>query len=167
VQIRRPSFVEEVLELLSSELTSQDTNGIDLEVTETTLLQDLSGVERRLQELRAAGIRIALDDFGTGYSSLSLLSRLPVDALKIDRSFVQGLPESAASLTLTRSIIGLASEFGLRTVAEGVETRAQLEMLQSLKCDYVQGYLLGRPVPPQELEAALLRRLQLPQRDPT
>ncbi|HUN25194.1 MAG TPA: GGDEF domain-containing protein [Steroidobacteraceae bacterium] len=158
VQIRRRSFIEELLELLSRELTSPLTNGIDLEITESMLMQDLSGAERRLETLRAAGVRIALDDFGTGYSSLGLLSRLPVDVLKIDRSFIHGLPHHAASLTLTRSIIGLAAAFGLRTVAEGVETPAQLDLLRRLACDCVQGFLHAPPLPAAELEAALRHR---------
>ncbi len=103
--------------------------GLDIEITETTLLQDLEGTSEKLRELRQAGIRVALDDFGTGYSSLGLLSKLPVDVLKIDRSFVQGLPEDVASVTLVASIVELASAFDLVTVAEGVETVEQLAAL--------------------------------------
>jgi diguanylate cyclase (GGDEF)-like protein len=164
MQIRRPSFIDELLDLLSRELADPCTNGIDLEITETMLLQDLSNSGRRLQTLRAAGVRIALDDFGTGYCSLSLLSRLPVDALKIDRSFIHDLPESAAGLTLTRSIIGLAAAFGLRTVAEGVETQAQLDVLRQLKCDAIQGHLHGPAVPASEMETELLRRFEASRR---
>ncbi len=97
------------------------------------------GASRKLRELRAAGMRIAIDDFGTGYSSLGLLSKLPVDILKIDRSFISGLPGDRASVTLVSSIIGLASAFNLAVVAEGVETLGQLELLRRLKCDYSQG----------------------------
>jgi diguanylate cyclase (GGDEF)-like protein len=165
VQFRRRSFIEEVLELIARELACPETNGIDLEITESMLVQDLFGAGRRLESLRAAGVRVALDDFGTGYSSLGLLSRLPVDILKVDRSFIRGLPDDAASLTLTRSIIGLASAFGLLTVAEGVETPAQLAMLRDLRCDYIQGYLHGAPVAGCDLEAALLHRK--PEREQT
>lgn len=94
-----------------------------------------------MSELRAAGVRIALDDFGTGYSSLGLLSRLPVDLLKIDRSFIRGLPGDAASVTLVETILRLASAFKLTTVVEGVETTAQLDALTAMKCDLWQGYL--------------------------
>jgi EAL domain-containing protein (putative c-di-GMP-specific phosphodiesterase class I) len=131
---------------------------IDLEITETTLLQDLEGAGRKLSELRAAGLRIALDDFGTGYSSLGLLSHLPVDVLKIDRSFIKGLPHDRASITLARSILGLASAFGLITVAEGVEKAEQLEVLRELKCDYSQGHLHFKPHPACEIERILAQQ---------
>ena len=108
-----------------------------------------------MRELRAAGIRIALDDFGTGYSSLGLLSRLPVDQLKIDRSFVKGLLDDHTSMTLTRTIIGLASAFGLQTVAEGVETADQLKLLRLLNCDTAQGYFHCPPVPAMEIDRLL------------
>jgi len=102
-------------------------------------------------------VRIALDDFGTGYSALGLLSRLPVDILKIDRSFIRGLPNDAASVTLARSIIGLASAFGLKTVAEGVETAEQFNLLRDLHCDCSQGFLHSRPVRAAEIERLLAR----------
>jgi EAL domain-containing protein (putative c-di-GMP-specific phosphodiesterase class I) len=118
----------------------------------------VDGANRQLRELRAAGLRIALDDFGTGYSSLGLLSKLPVDLLKIDRSFISGLPGDHSSMTLTRTIIALASSFGLLTVAEGVETAEQFELLQVLNCDQSQGYFHCRPVPAQEIDRLLLDR---------
>ncbi|MDE2263569.1 MAG: EAL domain-containing protein [Gammaproteobacteria bacterium] len=125
--------------------------GLDIEITETTLLQDLEGTSEKLRTLRKAGIRVALDDFGTGYSSLGLLSKLPVDVLKIDRSFVSGLPEDGASVTLVASIVELASAFDLITVAEGVETEEQLAALRALRCSHSQGFLHGAAVPAQEL----------------
>ncbi|HEV2269657.1 MAG TPA: EAL domain-containing protein [Steroidobacteraceae bacterium] len=132
--------------------------GLDIEITETTLLQDLEGTSEKLRELRKAGIRVALDDFGTGYSSLGLLSKLPVDVLKIDRSFVSGLPEDAASVTLVVSIVELASAFDLITVAEGVETAEQLAALRALRCSHAQGFLHSPAVPARELEQMLARR---------
>ncbi len=129
--------------------------GLDIEITETTLLQDLEGTSAKLRELRKAGIRVALDDFGTGYSSLGLLSKLPVDVLKIDRSFVRGLPEDAASVTLVVSIVELASAFSLITVAEGVETAAQLAALRALRCSHSQGFLHSAAVPALELAQML------------
>jgi EAL domain-containing protein (putative c-di-GMP-specific phosphodiesterase class I) len=96
--------------------------GMDIEIAESSLVQDIDTTSRKLQVLREAGIRVALDDFGTGYSFLGLLSRLPLDTLKIARSFIHGLPLDRASVALTTSIIGLAVAFGLVTVAEGVET---------------------------------------------
>ncbi|HVC31304.1 MAG TPA: GGDEF domain-containing protein, partial [Steroidobacteraceae bacterium] len=135
--------------------------GLDIEITETTLLQDLEGTSGKLRELRKAGIRVALDDFGTGYSSLGLLSKLPVDVLKIDRSFVSGLPEDAASVTLVASIVELASAFDLITVAEGVETPEQLAALRGLRCSHSQGFLHSAAVPARELEQMLARAERL------
>ncbi|MFZ0501580.1 MAG: GGDEF domain-containing protein, partial [Steroidobacteraceae bacterium] len=152
-QIRRRTFAAHVL--AAAKPCLGEGCGIDLEITETGLLHDVEGASRKLRELRAAGLRIALDDFGTGYSSLGLLSKLPVDLVKIDRSFITGLPEDKASVTLVSSVIGLASAFGLKVVAEGVETPAQLEMLRTLRCDHSQGYLHSRPVPAARLETLL------------
>jgi diguanylate cyclase (GGDEF)-like protein len=155
-QIRRRTFVEQVLAAAQS--CVGDEAGIDLEITETGLLHDVEGASRKLRELRAAGLRVALDDFGTGYSSLGLLSRLPVDVVKIDRSFITGLPGDKASVTLVSSVIGLASAFGLKVVAEGVETQGQLGALREMGCDQSQGYLHSRPVPGAELERLLRER---------
>ena len=141
VQFRGRAFVDFMLDLVKDWPRDPRGFGIDLEITETALLQDIDGAGRQLRELRAAGIRVALDDFGTGYSSLGLLSKLPVDLLKIDRSFVKGLPGDHTSMTLTRTIIGLASAFGLLTVAEGVETAEQCKLLRLLNCDQAQGLL--------------------------
>lgn len=152
-QIRRRAFVAQVL--AAAQPCFDEGCGLDLEITETGLLHDIDGASRKLRELRAAGLRMALDDFGTGYSSLGLLSKLPVDVVKIDRSFITGLPEDKASVTLVSSVIGLASAFGLRVVAEGVETAAQLQMLREMGCDQSQGYLHSRPVPSEQLEELL------------
>lgn len=152
-QVRRRTFVDHVLTAIAD--CESDGFGVDLEITETGLLHDMEGASRKLRELRAAGMRIAIDDFGTGYSSLGLLSKLPVDILKIDRSFISGLPGDRASVTLVSSIVGLASAFNLTVVAEGVETLGQLELLRRLRCDYSQGYLHSRPVPAAELERML------------
>jgi diguanylate cyclase (GGDEF)-like protein len=152
-QVRRRTFVDHVL-AAAAECTAYGF-GLDLEITETGLLHDMEGAIRKLRELRAAGMRIAIDDFGTGYSSLGLLSKLPVDILKIDRSFISGLPSERASVTLVSSIIGLASAFNLTVVAEGVETLGQLEQLRRMKCNYSQGYLHSRPVPAADLARML------------
>ena len=152
-QIRRRTFVEQVL--AAAQPCPGDGYGIDLEITETGLLHDVEGASRKLRELRAAGLRVALDDFGTGYSSLGLLSKLPVDLVKIDRSFITGLPQDRASVTLVSSVIGLASAFGLRVVAEGVETRGQLEILRAMGCNQSQGYLHSRPVAVELFENSL------------
>jgi len=153
-QIRRRTFVGQVL--AAARPCLGERYGLDLEITETGLLHDVDGASRKLRELRAAGLRIALDDFGTGYSSLGLLSKLPVDLVKIDRSFITGLPADKASVTLVSSVIGLASSFGLRVVAEGVETEGQLRILREMGCNQSQGYLHSRPVAAEQF-AKLLR----------
>ncbi|MGH8299542.1 MAG: putative bifunctional diguanylate cyclase/phosphodiesterase, partial [Steroidobacteraceae bacterium] len=152
-QIRRRAFVEQVL--AAARPCLGEGCGIDLEITETGLLHDVEGASRKLSALRAAGLRVALDDFGTGYSSLGLLSKLPVDLVKIDRSFITGLPENKANVTLVSSVIGLASAFGLKVVAEGVETEGQLGVLRELGCDQSQGYFHCRPVPAEQFEKVL------------
>ena len=155
VQFRGRAFIDFMLNAVKNWPCEPHGFGIDLEITETALLQDVAGANRQLRELRAAGIRIALDDFGTGYSSLGLLSKLPVDLLKIDRSFISGLPGDHTSTTLTRTIIALASAFGLLTVAEGVETAEQFELLRMLNCDQSQGYFHCPPVSAQKIDRLL------------
>ena len=156
-QLKQREFVHGLLGL-ADRLAPLAGLGLDIEITETTLLQDLEGTSAKLRELRKAGIRVALDDFGTGYSSLGLLSKLPVDVLKIDRSFVIGLPEDAASVTLVASIVELASAFDLITVAEGVETPEQLAGLRALRCSHSQGFIHSAAVPAEELEQMLAAR---------
>ena len=153
-QIRRRTFVEHFH--AAATRCAVGGFGLDVEITETGLLHDMEGASRKLRELRTAGMRIAIDDFGTGYSSLGLLSKLPVDMLKIDRSFISGLPDDPASVTLVSSIVGLASAFQLITVAEGVETQSQFELLRRLKCDHSQGYLHSLPVAARQIEQMLI-----------
>jgi len=156
-QLKQREFLHGLLGL-AERLAPLTGFGLDIEITETTLLQDLEGTSEKLRELRKAGIRVALDDFGTGYSSLGLLSKLPVDVLKIDRSFVRGLPEDAASVTLVASIVELASAFDLITVAEGVETAEQLAALRALRCSHSQGFLHSAAVPTRELAQMIAPR---------
>jgi diguanylate cyclase (GGDEF)-like protein/PAS domain S-box-containing protein len=120
---------------------------LGLEVTESALMEDAESARRVLNELKELGVRIAIDDFGTGYSSLIYLKKFPVDALKIDKSFVAGLGENQDDTAIVRSVVDLARSFAIETVAEGIETRAQLAVLQSFGCNFGQGYLWspGRP----------------------
>jgi EAL domain-containing protein (putative c-di-GMP-specific phosphodiesterase class I) len=128
---------------------------LTLELTETALVADAEATISRLGALAALGVQVAIDDFGTGYSSLAYLHRLPASILKIDRSFVEGLGTNAESTALVRVILGLAETFGLRTVAEGVETESQRALLRALGCTSAQGYLFARAVDAVDFEAML------------
>lgn len=128
---------------------------LGIEVTESTVMEDPEAASRVLERLRAVGVRVAIDDFGTGWSSLGLLKHLPVDALKIDRSFVTGLARTGSDRQLVSAILAMASALGLTVIAEGVETEEQREVLRELGCPTAQGYLLGRPQPVEVLRARL------------
>jgi EAL domain-containing protein (putative c-di-GMP-specific phosphodiesterase class I) len=123
-----------------------------LEITETGLMKDLQEVIPILHRLNQVGVEISIDDFGTGYSSLSYLTSLPLSELKIDRSFVRDLGVSPQSSAVVTAIIALARSLGLRTVAEGVETIRQMEVLHRLGCRVMQGFLFAKPMPPQEIQ---------------
>jgi EAL domain-containing protein (putative c-di-GMP-specific phosphodiesterase class I) len=128
---------------------------LTLEITEGAFVKEPERVRRTLELLRALGVQVALDDFGTGYSSLSYLKDLPVDLLKIDRSFVSELPESDASMAIVAAAIELSHRLGLRVVAEGVETEGQYECLEALGCDLIQGYVVSRPVTASALASVM------------
>ncbi|MEX6501621.1 sensor domain-containing protein [Pseudomonas zhanjiangensis] len=119
---------------------------LELELTESILMQDVASAMRTLADLKRLGLCIAIDDFGTGYSSLNYLKQFPIDVLKIDRSFVDGVPEGEQDTQIARAIIAMAHSLNLAVIAEGVETQAQLDFLREHECDEVQGYLLGRPM---------------------
>ena len=152
--LRRRGFVPETLQALAT-LTDDPLWGIDIEVTEGALFGDSSDAIQALRWLRSAGMRISIDDFGTGYSSLSRLSELPIDSLKIDRTFTRRLPEDRRTCTLVSTLIGLAHTFGLTTIAEGVETSGQLDYLRQCGCDESQGYLHSQPLPKAAFEELL------------
>jgi len=156
LQLRRRDFVDQVL---SKSLAATDlgAGGIDIEITESMLMQDLELSISKLSQLRDAGIAIAIDDFGTGYSSLSLLASLPVDTLKIDRSFVHHMVDSPKGMSLVATIVSLARSFDLKTVAEGVETAAQLHLLHSVNCDQAQGFLFQRPAAAVDVPGIIAR----------
>jgi diguanylate cyclase (GGDEF)-like protein len=146
MELRRPDFAQHFLDLTQS--WANAPCGLDIEITEGALLDDCAAEVQKLMLLRAAGVRVAIDDFGTGYSSLSRLSELPIDTLKIDRSFINRLPADRAGETLVSTIITLAHAFGMSVIAEGVETPKQLDMLGKLGCDELQGFLLSKPLDP-------------------
>jgi len=152
-QLREPGFAASVTEIL--ERTGLEPGRLVLEITESLLMENIDAVLDVLEELRRRGVRLAIDDFGTGYSSLAYLVSLPVQVLKIDRSFVVRLDEDPNSATLVRSIIKLARDLELQTVAEGVEEARQLENLRRLGCDKVQGFYFSRPLAASDLEKLL------------
>jgi diguanylate cyclase (GGDEF)-like protein len=161
IQFQRASVPDQVEAALRAAQLSAHL--LEVEITEGVLIEQQQSVRASLVRLRQNGVRIALDDFGTGYSSLSYLRRLPIDYLKIDRSFISGIEESSAGASLVSAILELARSLGLRTVAEGIETLPQLDYLLSRGCDEVQGFLLAKPMPPSQLEAWLADWLARPQ----
>ena len=128
---------------------------LEIEITEGSLMGGGSGVEATLAALKKIGVKLAIDDFGTGYSSLAYLKRFPVDKLKVDQSFVRDIPHNAKGMQICEVVVNLGKTLELEVLAEGVETEAQLAYLRGLGCDYMQGYLLGRPMPAAEIEAQL------------
>jgi diguanylate cyclase (GGDEF)-like protein len=150
LQLRNQNFVAEIQQAVS--VAPDAAKGLQLEVTESVIMQDVNRSIGSLLAIRALGVTIAIDDFGTGFSSLSYLAKLPVDTLKIDRSFVVEMVSATDGLTLVSVIINLAHALKLNTVAEGVETDEQLRQLRSLGCDEMQGYLLGEPVSVESFE---------------
>jgi EAL domain-containing protein (putative c-di-GMP-specific phosphodiesterase class I) len=134
-----------------------DPRLLEFELTESMLMQDPEAAVTILRGLKQQGMRLSVDDFGTGYSSLAYLKRFPLDALKIDRTFVRDLPADSDDAAITKAVISLAHSLNLKVVAEGVETLAHLRALEAYHCDEVQGYYISRPVPAQAC-AALLER---------
>jgi len=139
-------------------------SGLDLEITESVLMEDLHGNTEKLRLAREAGLRVSIDDFGTGYSSLGYISRLPIDALKIDRSFVARMGEDPQEMSIVTTIISLAHALDLKVIAEGVETAQQAQLLRLLKCDQIQGYFVARPQAADATESLLAMTFDLARR---
>lgn len=153
IQYKQPDFVDRVIEILDKyDVTPQE---IELEITESILIDDFKEIVEKLVILRQKGIRISLDDFGTGYSSLSYLKGLPIDTLKIDKSFIDTIITDENTRIITESIIYMVKKLGFETIAEGVETQEQFDYLTAIDCDNIQGYYLGKPMPPEEIEALI------------
>ena len=152
-QFTAEDFEAQVLGLVARH--GADPARLKLELTESVLVSGLDRVARKMQTLRESGIRFALDDFGTGYSSLSYLQRLPVDEIKIDRSFVQDAPKGGNAASLVKSIVQIGLDLGHVMLAEGVETREQYSALLACGCTEFQGYYFGRPVPRDQFEQSV------------
>jgi len=154
-QFRHPDFVDRVIAEIDR--TGIRPERLKLELTESLLADNMDITLAKMGTLKALGVTLALDDFGTGYSSLSVLKRLPLDQLKIDRSFVAELLTDQANAAISRTIITLAHSMGLLVVAEGVETQTQKDLLSAEGCDQFQGYLFSKPLPIKQMEAYLTR----------
>ena len=144
VQFREPDFVEKLAAAIVD--CQVDPSSVEIELTESVAIENFALIEQKLVALRRVGVAVAIDDFGTGYSSLSILRRLDVDRLKIDRAFVSGEQCVAEDSGIARMVLQLASQLGLQTIAEGIETEAQRQVLCELGCDEGQGYLFSRPL---------------------
>ena len=153
VQYRQRDFIERLLEL--TEKYGVAPEELELEITETALIEDFAEITEKLEALRNIGIRISLDDFGTGYSSLSYLKGLPIDTLKIDKSFIDTVTTDENTRIITESIIYMVKRLGYETIAEGVETEEQYRYLREINCDNIQGFLLGRPMAAEKIEELL------------
>jgi EAL domain-containing protein (putative c-di-GMP-specific phosphodiesterase class I) len=148
-----PVLVDEVAAVIAE--TGLEPARLSIEVTESLLMADVEGAAITIAALKDLGVHLSLDDFGTGYSSLSYLRRFPFDVLKIDRSFVMAMGDGPDQMTLARSILALASELRLKTVAEGIEEAEQLDALLSMGADFGQGYLFAKPMPASLVSALL------------
>ena len=153
VQFRSPGLLQVIVDALAA--SGLAPTRLELEITETILLQNNDATLETLYRLRELGVRIAMDDFGTGYSSLSYLQSFPFDKIKIDRSFVRDIVDSAGSLNIVRAVAALAQGLGIMATAEGVETEAQLEKIRSEGCTEMQGFLFSKPVPADQVSALL------------
>jgi EAL domain-containing protein (putative c-di-GMP-specific phosphodiesterase class I) len=154
VQITQPDVVSRVAAVLDR--TGVEPSRVALEMTESVLMRDAEETLSVLRALKDLGVRLHVDDFGTGYSSLSYLKRFPVDAVKVDRSFVDGLANDPEDIAIVGAIISLAHSLGIAVIAEGVETEAQLEALQAMGCELAQGFMFSRAVPAEEVARTLL-----------
>jgi EAL domain-containing protein (putative c-di-GMP-specific phosphodiesterase class I) len=153
VQLDRDELIDDVRNALDR--SGLDPGDLTLEITETTLMRDADATAGRLASLKALGVRVAIDDFGTGYSSLAYLRQFPVDALKIDRSFISGIASSKASAALIHTLVQLGKTLSIETLAEGIEESTQLKALQRESCDQGQGFLFARPLTADAIEAFL------------
>ncbi len=155
IQYRRPDFVSKVINIVRK--YNMPTEELELEITESVLIDDSALVIEKMEALRDFGIKVSIDDFGTGYSSLSYLKGLPVDTIKIDKSFIDTVLNDNPSKVITETIISMSKKLGYEIIAEGVETKEQFDYLDSINCDMIQGYYLGKPMSEEAIEEYLLR----------
>ena len=144
LQLQRCEFVETVVSILQE--SGLPSNCLEIEITETVLMRKAEWAMTLLHQLKKLDVRFAIDDFGTGYSSLSYLKKMPLNRLKIDRSFIQDIPADSNDVAIVQAVVTLGHSLGLTVIAEGVETEEQAELLRKLGCDDVQGYLYSRAV---------------------
>jgi diguanylate cyclase (GGDEF)-like protein/PAS domain S-box-containing protein len=156
-QFKQPGFIDLIKEVITE--SAINPNQLELELTESILIDNVDHTLDVLTRLRTMGVRMAIDDFGTGYSSLNYLKQFPVDTLKIDQSFIRNLPDNKDDAQITRTIISMAHNLGLGVIAEGVETKEQLEFLQQVNCEEVQGYYFSKPVPAATLVENINKKL--------
>jgi EAL domain-containing protein (putative c-di-GMP-specific phosphodiesterase class I) len=161
-QFMSATLLEDVVEIIAA--TEMNPRLVEFEVTESMMMHEPEEAVKLLRDLKAIGVRLTIDDFGTGYSSLAYLKRLPIDCVKIDASFIRGIPVDASDVAITETIIAMSRSLGLKVVAEGVETRDQARFLEQRGCDEMQGFYFSRPLPAESL-AAYLRQEPVPGED--
>lgn len=159
-QFKKDDFIEIIKNILQE--TELEGDYLELELTESTLFIDVNEITHKIQELKNLGVRVNLDDFGTGYSSLSYINQFPIDKLKIDQSFIQGLSRNSESKIIIQAIMMIAKSFHMKVVAEGIETREQLDILRELKIDEVQGFYLSKPMSAADATVLLKNHLKWP-----
>jgi len=153
VQLKRGDFVASVEQAIA--IAGKPEHGLDLEITESMIMEDIEACIGKLKIIRDLGVGISIDDFGTGHSSLRYLTRLPITALKIDRAFIQHMATNADDVSIVSTVIALGHNLKLKVIAEGVETEEQSKFLRLLRCDEYQGYLFSKPVPAEQVPALL------------
>ena len=159
-QFQQSNLVETIKRILT--VSTLEPQYLELELTESLLMKNAELTIETLQSLRNLGVKISIDDFGSGYSSLSYLKNLPIDTLKIDRTFVTDLTAGSSDEAIVKTIITLAQNLRLKTIAEGVETKEQSTILSALECDEMQGYLFSKPLPAGALESFINERIEMP-----
>ena len=156
LQFKNKAFIKTLMHLL--EQYHLPPTLIELEITESVFIDDMDDVIEKMNILRGMGIRFSMDDFGTGFSSLSYLRRLPIDTLKIDKSFIDSVVTDCPTRTIAETIIEMGKKLGFHTIAEGVEDEVQFDILRDIGCDNIQGYYMGRPMVSEKIEKLLAER---------